>query len=288
MKVNLAYNNKLSLPNKKTFLARVKFLNKKIFNNKNYMNEKEKITYENYYNLNSLEIDDKHIRNIKRRWIGVKRVNQPYSDESLKFTFNYLTNYLLASKDYSAKKYIHRFAELQRKQFKNKKISEDEQTELQLIRNNIIYYKILPKTNMSDDIIFYDNVNYENLIKDRLKQIKIDILDYNNSHKIYDLNEMQLRLTDTLCSIQNIKNKMNNHKNEISEYRLEIKNCKLEINKLYKDLKLDKKNEYILNDIISLMDKIRKNKNSIKYLDNNIRNLVDDYMILTELQTSTI
>lgn len=290
MKINLVCNTKLELPSKLSFNKRVKYINKNIFNNKMIINndntkKKKQITYENYYNLNSLSKFPKYInKNIKKRWIGIKRPNMPYPDDTFKNTFDHLANYLLSSKDYSAKKYIHSFAKLKRKKFKNKKLNEDEQNEFQKIRKRILFYKILPRTKMNDDIIFYKNIKYENFIKNKLKKIEIELLKNKNPHKIQDLHRMKIRLTKDLNDIKDIKSKVEKYKNEIDKHRNNISSYKSEINKLYGDLKIDKNNEILFNEIVSIMDQIRKLKNNIKFLEEQIRYLTDDYLIITELQ----
>lgn len=77
MKLHLAYNNELDLPNLPTFKGRVGYVNKHIFENKNYIvNEpNNKMTFEEYYNICSpVYRNEEEEKQMKDRWLGIKRV----------------------------------------------------------------------------------------------------------------------------------------------------------------------------------------------------------------------
>src|SRR5690606_2768879 len=134
------HNNKeLNLPVKLSYEDRIELINNEILNHKKY---------EDYYNKNSLKLTELQIDNIKKRWIGVKKVNNPYPDETLKTSFDILSTYLIYSKDYSVLKEINRFSQLMIKKNSKRKqdeLTEQEEKELSKLRKNVLFYKIISK-----------------------------------------------------------------------------------------------------------------------------------------------
>lgn len=309
MKVKLAYNNQLNLPKFKTFQERVDFILEHIFNNQEILDKTTGITYEKYYNINSVNMTEEQHKNLRKRWIGIKRVNLPYPDESFKKTIDYLTGYLLSGKDYSAKHDIHRFKELMRRKHSKRekdKLNDQEKLELENLKKNVIYYKIRPQSSSKNSFVFYENKPYERFMKNRLNEINqiINIviklnseceLDGNEKY-IYELNtypidellNIKIRLENNIALCKEIKKKVKRKIKQISELKQQIEQLELEIKNNYKILKEDRKNEDLFKKIVNNTKTIRKIKSDIEFLELEIEELTDDYLQITELYVKQV
>ena len=304
MKVKLAYNNELNLPKFKTFQERVDFILEHIFNNQDILDDVTGITYEKYYNINSVNMTEEQHKNLRKRWIGVKPVNLPYPDESIKKTIDYLTGYLLSGEDYSAKHDIHRFKELMRRQHSKRekdKLNAQKKIELENLTKNVIYYKIRPQRSSKNSFVFYENKTYERFMKNRLNEINqiINIiikinskcqLDNNekyiyelNTYPIGDLLNIKIRLENNIALCKEIKKKVKCKIKQILELKQQIKQLEMEIKNNYKILKEDRKNENLFKKIVNDTKIIRKIKSDIEFLELEIEELTDDYLQITEL-----
>lgn len=266
MKFILHDGGELSLPIKLGYHDRVELINNEILHNENH---------EHYYNKNSYRLSDGSIENIAKRWIGIKRVNMPHPDETLKTSFDILSTYLVYSKDHSATSEISRFEHLMMK--KRDALSKNEEKELNKLTKNVIYFKLLSKGN-SKNIVFYNNSRYEKFLDQKIKDL------YNED--VYcdsDLERTKRRLKQKQMDIGYIKNEVKASAFRIDNKKENIKFLKGEIKTLYQELKSDKKNLEIVNDIKDKINNIKSLRKDIEIIEDTVRNLTDDYLQITEL-----
>lgn len=270
MKLQLAYENILELPNLPTFRERVAYVNSNIFDNKQYMteNENEKITFEDYYNKNSLtERDELEWSQVVERWLGVKRVGSPYKDESVKLTIDFIAGYLLGSKDVSMKHEVHKYKVLQRKKLQNEELSDIETKELKTLNKYIVAYSLL-----GEELVFMFNDTYERQLKDTLKHIKDE-----KSRK-------RIKSSIKKCGLLRIK-AMNTSK-QIKSLSKKIDKNMIKAKGFYRELKDNKNNESLFSEIVGLIKQTRNTKSKINALEYDLYCLIDDYLQITELQVN--
>lgn len=281
LKLRLAYDNELELDNSLTHRGRITYIENNILNNKKYIfNETNshyldedgelynQMTFEDFYNLRSLsprtEDEEKQIRD---RWLGVKRVGSPYADESMKLTLDFVAGYILYAKDHSAKHQVHTFKILKKKELKGAELVDDEKEELGKLEKNIISFRF-PES--KDDIVFYYNSTLERFLKNRLAQEVDPIIKGKINEKLSECARLRREATKI--------NKVLLHKdNETDSLMTETK-------ELYSKLKSDRKNTDIFNSIKENIHKVRKIRKDIHCLEFELRYLTDDYLQETELQ----
>lgn len=269
MKLKLAYDKTIELPNNLSFKDRSNYIMENVFENNNYLSKQEKITYKSYYNLNSTDLPENVIVNIKKRWIGIKRVNMQYPDDTFKKTVDFLSTYLINSKEYSNKHKIHEYIQLKRKQIQ-KKANDDEISAINTLEKNIFYAKI---GKSGQEVVFYINNAYERMLNQRIKKIKkiIKVNDNVDSDLINTYN----RLIFTKKQINNLKKQVKVKKGKIMEQRELLKITKQKIRDAYKT-----------QTITTELKHVKVIKQQISFIENEIKNLVDDYMTITELMVS--
>lgn len=269
MKLQLAYNNELELPNLPTFRGRVSYINNNIFNNEDYMvnEENNKMTFEEYYNINSLKGRSKiEEEQIKNRWLGVKRVGSPFKDESMKLTIDFITGYILSCKEHSVKHETHMFKLLKKKQIRDE-LNSEEFTELKKLEKNVISYRF-----SEEDIVFFFNHSYENFIKKREKEVEDS--------------RIKLSLQKQISTCKKLRSKAKIIDRKIKNVESQITDIEELIKEKYKTLKQNRNNKELFVEISNSIKLIRKLKKNIEHFEFDLKYLVDDYLQITELQTS--
>lgn len=269
MKLQLAYNNELELPNLPTFRGRINYIKNNIFNNEDYIvnEESNKMTFEEYYNIGSLKgrnkIEEELIRN---RWLGVKRIGSPFKDESMKLTIDFVTGYILNCKEYSVKHEIHMFKLLKKKQIRGD-LNSKELTELEKLEKNVISYRF-----SEEDIVFFFNHSYENFIKRREKEVEDS--------------KIKMSLQEQISSCKKLRSKAKVIDRKIKKIESQIADIEELIKEKYKSLKQNRDSEELFVEISNNIKLIRKLKKNIEYFEFDLKYLVDDYLQITELQIS--
>jgi len=258
LKVKLYDKETLDLPLFNNFDERVNFIFEKVFlDNK----------YKKYYNICALDLKKKQIKNIEKRWLGIKKVNSPFPVETLKTTLDYLTRYFLGAKDYSTRHLENKYFEL-RKKHRNNKLNQQEKQEFYALKDKIIYE--------NRDFVFFYNEKMENKLKNTLETLKNkQIIDY----------------TDNFM-IENIKNRLENCekiKENVQIYLENIGNLQIEkdsicdsINKDY-HLFQETKDENLLNSILKLANKLKEINKEIRYSIDKVKQEHDEYLLCIEL-----
>lgn len=269
MKLRLAYENELELTNLPTFRGRVSFINSNIFNNKeNMLSEKEGkiMSFEEFYNITS-SVDRSEVEEmqIKDRWLGIKRVGSPHKDESMKMTLDFIATYLLNSKEYSSRSDIHELKKLQKKKVSSS-IDKAEAKELERLKKNTIFYKIGSRSSDEEDIVFYFNKGYEDMLKRRVKEESLPLIE----NKITNCKKLRGLANQKAKKYNGIKEKILNVESGIKKY--------------YQDLKDDRKNAELFNKIIFMVKSARRLEKELGYLEEELKILTDDYLQETELQ----
>lgn len=290
MKLKLAYGKELPLPRNLNFTERIKYIEDNLLNNKENIFEEEitytdkkgkrrkkkiSVTYEEFYNVLSPNISNKKkMKQLKDRWLGVKREGLPYPNDLVKLTFDYLSSYLLFAKDFSVKAETRRFKELKRIETNNRKkrvLTEIESKELDKLNDGILYFKLRSRNSNKKDVVLYENKKYEKFIKQRIRSIPKDS----------GLKEKLIKQNKT---IREIKKEVELKQQEIHDILSEIKALKSELKELYEKLKVDKKNVELLKQIKEKTKRIRLLKGDLLYLESSIEWLVDDYYFITDLK----
>lgn len=267
MKLKLAYDNELELSNLPTFKGRVSYIKHNIFNNGDYLTNRKcgkNYTFKEFYNISSpegrTEIEEEQIVD---RWLGVKRVGSPFKDESMKLTMDFVTTYLLSSKDNSVRSEVHEFKVLKNKEVNNS-INEGEMKTLEKLNKNIIFQNV--KSNISEEeTVFYFNKKFENTLKRRFKE--------NDDEK----------LKEKITTCKNLRGKARKKAQAYNRTLRKIEDIKLEIKNDYQLLKENKKNNCLFHEITSKVKNTRKLKRELHYLEYELKNLADDYYLETEL-----
>ncbi|MGG3987501.1 hypothetical protein [Bacillus smithii] len=290
MKLKLAYGKELPLPRNLNFTERIKYIEDNLLNNKENIFEEEitytdkqgkqrkkiiSVTYEEFYNVLSPNISNKKkMKQLKDRWLGVKREGLPYPNDMVKLNIDYLSSYLLFAKDFSVKPEIRRFKELKRIELnkrKNRVLTTAEEKELDKLYKKVLYFKLKPKNSNKNDVVLYENKRYEKFIKHRIKNIAED-------------SSLKERLVKQNKKIKEIKQEVELKQQEIHDIHNEIKLLKSELKELYEKLKVDKKNVELLKQIKEKTKRIRLLKGDLLYLESFIEWLVDDYYFITDLK----
>lgn len=275
MKLQLAYDNELELTNLPTYRGRVSYINNNIFNNSDYIfnesenSSKRKMTFEEFYNIRSLhprnEVEEKQIRS---RWLGVKRVGSPHKDEHFKLTFDFIAGYLLYCKEYSARHNIHMYKLLKRKDGKEPILTE-EKRELDRLEKNVISFR----DGSDGGVVFYFNQPFENFLKRRLKE----------EENI----EVANRISRIIQDCKKLRMQGRRIDKDIQSKEEDLIFIKSEIQSDYQELKKDRNNNSLFESITESIMKIRRIEQDIYYLEVELKNLVDDYLQLTELQINS-
>lgn len=273
MKFKLHNHKELNLPKKLAFDKRVDLIVNEILENPEH---------EFYYNKNSLRLRDGQIQNIVDRWLGVKRVNMPHKDETLKISFDILSTYLIYSNDYSAKDDIHIFVTLMnRSKSKRQKdlLTNDEESNLFNLKSDVIFYRIHPKSSNKESVVFFENKKYERFLNKRIKFLKEMLeIEYDK-----DTETTLHRLISNRKSIGELKNKAKHLFNKINNYKEDVNESKLVVKELYSKLR-DNKDDLKTIDLIKVnLTNIKHYQSQINILEEEIKSLSDDYMQLTEL-----
>lgn len=251
MKVRLYDNNTVELNlNLNTFQDRVAYIDDKIFSNKKY---------KNYYDTNS------------QRWIGVKVVNKPYPTQHIRSVLDFLTGYIVGAKDYSAKKDINKFFKLvEIKSHATKPMTFDEQIEFDKLKNNVLYYK-----SGINNIIFYINRNAERDMQKALERLQsLGYKDYTIQFAISDLQNRLEVCEQTKKSCRQIIKNLQKSQEKKEKLLTLVKNYSIMIDKMKRNTKLLK--------IISIINEVQQLDKDIKYNNNLIVQLYDDYFMATE------
>jgi len=290
LNLKLAYGKELPLPKNLNFEERIKYIEDNLLNNKENIFEEEitytdkqgkqrkktiSVTYEEFYNVLSPNISNKKkMKQLKDRWLGVKREGLPYPNDLVKLNIDYLSSYLLFARDFSVKTETRRFKELKRIELNKRKkrvLTKDENRELDKLHKSVLYFKLKPKNSNKNDVVLYENKKYEKFIKHRAKNIDED-------------SSLKERLVKQNKKIKAIKQEVELKQQEIHDIHNEIKLLKSELKELYEKLKVDKKNVELLKKIKEKTKKIRLLKGDLSYLESSIEWLVDDYYFITDLK----
>lgn len=286
MKVRLAYDKELELPKLATMQDRSKYIIDNIFNNIEQIGTKEEnVTYESYYNLSSTRITDDQIENIRKRWIGIKPVNQQYPDISFKVTLDYLAGYLLNAGDYSIKKHYGELIKLDKKKNnQDKQLSDEEKNRYNKLLNNTLFYKALPDRLSNNNIIFMVNHQYEQFMMHRIKQLRNTLSSEEFIVSVIDVESTIKRLLETLEACQGIRSKCVMYVDEIMSIVERMRVLKKEITDEYQYYR-ENKTEVDICIITALANakELVRLKEKKKYLEHLVQNLSDDYRLCTEL-----
>lgn len=207
--LRLYNNNKLKLPNLPSFDERLKYLKKNLFSIKEYRI---------YYGFCGKFTPDED-KSLEHRRLGVKRVGSDQIDETIKNTLDYLTTYLLSSKEFDA-----------RVQIRNCKSIDD-----------FLYCKEFPLKPDNQTPYFFVNKKVEGLLINsgnderykRCKKLKTDCL--KAKKEIKQLEEIKTKLFNAIEEeykfIKTLEDKelVENSLNIISKYTDELKQVKKEI-----------------------------------------------------------
>lgn len=257
-KIKLYDNKIIRLKNFETFEERLKYIQKKIFNKKKY-NE-----YYNICNLKYRENSQKQ-KDIIKRWLGYKVVGKPEPQDHIKNILNYLGIYLLGAKDYSCNKAINRYIKLKNLKKEDIRLSKKQTEEYKELKNRIIFHK---KKSKGKDIIFYLNLEMQQLLHKRLQELKEKkYKDYTEKFMIRNIENRLNICEDTITECINNNNKIAYNKQKINklydllkkEYEL-MKESKDKtqidyIERLCKQIKLlEEENNYLVKQNIKLRD----------------------------------
>lgn len=271
MKLQLAYDNELELPNLPTHRGRVNYINKNMFDSKDLIFDEEcgkkRMSFEEFYNIRSLEtrseIEEKQIRD---RWLGVKRVGSPNKDEHVKLTLDFIAGYILYCKEHSAKHEVHMYKLLKRKSSRKSGLTESEEEEFKKIKRDVISCRL----DSDKEIVFYFNRPYESFLKRRIKTEKDTVIKERLSAMIKSCKELRRSAKITDNRIKDIEGRIADLRNEIK-----VK---------YEKLSKDRNNTAAFEIITKKIKSIRALENDIYYLDVELENLTDEYLQITELQ----
>lgn len=187
-------------------------------------------------------------------WFGVKPVGHMQKNENVKNTLDYLSGYLLNSRDFDTNKIKKRYLELLEKKGKVE-ITSDESKELDGISKLILYKKPTRSFKMNKNMIFLVNVAYEKFTQD--------------ISTLSELSRIKFNIVDKVKSIGSLlENK---------------KQLTCEISELYNSLKSNGKDKEIVVKVISAnTHKIKTINNEVNYLRKSIEELYSDYYYITE------
>lgn len=243
-------NNKINLPYRNSFKNRIKHINRKVFKY--------------------------HRKYFEDNWLGAKKVNCPNPIENVKKVMDIITGYLLGSKEFSTKGSINKYLTLKKKGIKEK-LTQDEQLELNNLKDNIIYE--------NRDIVFMVNKRIEQRFA---KSISHYIRFKNNSYNpnIYDYKNTIEKISKKLENCSDFKQKVIENKQNLSNLhkkRKELNNIIKEEYKLFQDT--NDKNS--IDSIVRLANEINNINSDIEDCKYQIAIAYDDYLLDTELYYKT-
>lgn len=197
----------------------------------------------------------------------MKKVNAPYPIENIKKTLNYLTSYILGSKDFSVRNCINKYLELKKKKI-NGKLSDNELRDFESLQSKIIYeYR---------NFVFFDNIDMENQLSIALLFLE-NKLDKNFTDN-FMIEDIQRRLK-TCKKIKSLVEDIKDSIIELSEEKFKVKSL---IKKEF-ELFQNTKNENVLNSIITLADKLKQLQDDLNYYNILIKEeFYQDYLLCTE------
>jgi hypothetical protein len=200
----------------------------------------------------------------KERWLGIKIVNRPHKNETVKFTLDYISGYLLNSRDFNIND-------------KKKIYLED----LQLGKENkleasVLYRKPSKSFKQSKNFIVMVNDAYEDHLAECITRFNEELKhsDQPFTHT-YCFNKAQLELD----RLREIMKELKALLNESAELTVDIDNSKNKISDIYKECQ-NKKD--IVTEAKNLASKIKINKKEIKYIEIKIHELYEEYYFITE------
>lgn len=260
MEIMLYGNKKLKLKGKlDTAQERIDAVNENIL---------EDDFYSKYYNpmsnasLNELTRDEEDI--VAERWLGIKVVGKPQKREQTKTTLNYLAGFILNAKNYSTKPLNQEFYNLAYRE----ELNQTERIRLDEISKRVVYAN-LTKNSIGNSVILIRNIDFERLMKKRIKEFKRNESGYTNDFMIKEL-ESRLIQCDKIVR-------------EVKELGAIIEKHEQLVNKQMKTLKACFQNEN-RSMVVELANEYSMNKDSLGYHRVRMLDLIDMYYILTELQ----
>jgi methyl-accepting chemotaxis protein len=202
--------------------------------------------------------------NDKDRWLGIKLIGKPNKQENVKHTLDYLSGYLLYSKDFETRPLIIEYLEL----MKDDDRSKEEENRIKEIESLILYKRESNSCKISKNLIFILNQKYEEFIHNALGRHK------KQEHKGYTEVYIEKKANEEINIISNIKNNIARLTKELKDKRDKIHNNKIVIGELY----TDKTNAET---IVKLSKQIKEFKKEIAYIINNIEELCSEYFFIT-------
>jgi hypothetical protein len=233
----------INLDRNKLFKDRLKLINEELLSIKRY---------QDYY------------CNSKERWLGIKIVNCPHKNETVKYTLDYVSGYLLNSRDFNIndKKKLY---------LENLQLGKENK-----LASNVLYRKPSKSFKPSKNFVVMVNDAYEHHLSKCVEK-------YSNALKYSDQpNTHTYCATKTTNDLQRLKEIMIEIKaliNESSELTVQNCNNRNRIRDIYKECQ-NKKD--VVDEVKNLASKIKINKKEVKYIEIKIHELYEEYYFITE------
>ena len=233
----------------------------------NILEDKELALYYNPLSEVSLAtLDDEEYRKIEDRWIGIKVVGKPDKQEHIKGFLDCLAGYILNAKDLSQKSNCREFYNLAYKS----ELNELEQKRLDELKKLVVYTD-LTKQSFNNSTILIRNIQYEELIKSRIKEL--ESLSENDYTQQFVIEELNKRLKECESIINEVK--------DLSDI---IKKQEESVLSKYKDLKNKFSNCNDRLQVLRLAKDYTRCKDELEWDKAKIRDLISRYQTITELQ----
>lgn len=249
---------KLSLPRLITFEERLSYINENIFNVKKY---------------------DVYYTQCPNRWLGIKIVNRPVKNENVKFTLDFVTGYLLNSKEHNAHHIKKRYLELLSLKSLDVDFTPELQNELSEIQKDIIYHKPSKSFAIGKNLVFIINKKYELFIQNCLVFYQNALKNSKNSN--YTTEYVLDKTVEVLETLHQIKSEARENVVKIVSLKSRRNDLKQIIKEDYLKVKLEK--TAIVSSIIKNSIELKQINDEIKYTDERLAVLQSEYMFLTEL-----
>lgn len=268
MSIVLYDKNKIDLPEFSKYQDRIDFVMDNILGASPYC------YYYNPFNNNISCISEREEDRLIDRWIGVKTVGKPDTDDSLKHFIDYLSGYILRADELDVKSARNEYITLSTKD----NLTDDEKDKLKEINKYVLY----------EDINYYDTSRSVVFIQNKKAELSME-------KRLYELEGMSGKGYSHKFIQEDIRERIDNCR-EITKKVLDLSNniCYTinEIVKLEKNIRLNSnKGDVTFSDvdlIISDVKKLKEYKDIVRDERYKIRELVEEYRLNTEMFTAVM
>lgn len=264
----VAYNQQsINFPQLNTTQTRVDFIND------NILEDVELAKYYNPISIHSKDLSKQEVEEVENRWLGIKVVGKPDKREHIKGFLDYLAGYILGAKDFSMKCDYRKFWKLAY----NDEISDEDKAWFYDMKENRVVYGDLTRQSLENSTLLIRNIEYENMLKDRINSINDVAKVYKSSN--YDGINTKQRAVDILNRCQSIVDEVKMLDVDLGVWEIALSETRNKLKSSYAD-----KDGFNKEEFLRLSKVFKKTKEEIKFTKLRLKELCDEYVNVTELQ----